>query len=808
MRRALYNTLGILEPGATSSQRLKLPWEWRMKPNSSLVLKLVLFLMIAIGLPLVGVAQDSDQQSEGVNRGNYNIKQSIELGYRFTDFTGNTAVYDTFVNLNQGPRILGQSLEMRSLNHTGLLFDDLYLNSYGYGGDPNNVSRLTMYKNKWYNFNATFRRDRNLWNYDLLANPLNPLTSNPAVPITYSPHLMQFTRRMSDFNLTLLPQSRVRFRLGYTRNINEGPSLSTFHEGTDVQLFQDWKSTLNAYQMGVDIKLLPKTNISYDQFIQNYKGDTSFADRNFNFRLANGTPADLGVIFNTAANQPCGAPIANATTNPPTINPTCNAYLTYRRSGPVRTDYPVEQLSFQSSYIKNLDISGRFVYTASDNSVPIYDEFFQGLVTRTRQRQFDISGPASGRRISVSTDFAATYTITPKFRIVDEFRFWNFRIPGQWVSTELSLFGKTLASGPVLFDPATCPPPFTAATCPPHNTGSPADVANGVSSLFLGQDIKLNTVQLEYNFTKRIGARLGYRYRNRDIRHRVTEVADLLFFPTLPNRGACAGEPLEPDGTCRVNTVESDEDKTIINEHSLLMGFWSRPTDSLRLTYDMELMSADNTFTRISPRQFQHYKFRAHYRPEHWLNLGGSFNIYEARNNVVEINHLQHSRSAGFTVAVAPKDRWSVDFGYDYNDIFSQTNICFTTTAPPFGTVPCTIAGSPVPLQDLSVYRNKTHYGYGDLMLKPIKRITLNLGYSVTTATGDTLILNPNAPAGPLQFNYHRPYASVLIDVYRGLSWKAGWGFYDYNEKDQPGDPTGRRSFRGNLVKLSFIYAF
>ena len=114
-------------------------------------------------------------EEQGIDSGNYNIKQSFEFGYRFTDFTGNQSTYDTFVNLQQGPRLLDMTLEMRSLNHQGLIFDRLYLSNFGYGGDPNNVSRLRIGKNKWYDFDAMFRRDENVWDYSLLANPLNPV---------------------------------------------------------------------------------------------------------------------------------------------------------------------------------------------------------------------------------------------------------------------------------------------------------------------------------------------------------------------------------------------------------------------------------------------------------------------------------------------------------------------------------------------------------------------------------------------------------------------------------------------------------
>src|ERR1035438_7120487 len=113
-------------------------------------------------------------EPDGVTRSGYQIHQSIELGYRTTDATGSGDMYDTMVNLQTGPRILDQTLTMQSVDHQGLLFDDLYLNSFGWGGDPNNALRLRADKNQWYNFQGSFRRDQYFSDYDLWANPLNP----------------------------------------------------------------------------------------------------------------------------------------------------------------------------------------------------------------------------------------------------------------------------------------------------------------------------------------------------------------------------------------------------------------------------------------------------------------------------------------------------------------------------------------------------------------------------------------------------------------------------------------------------------
>ena len=176
--------------------------------GSALVLVLGALILVA-GLAAPASAQE-DKDATGKDWGNYHVDQSFEMGWRGKSFTGNNDVYDTFLNLGQGVRLFNQSLEMRSLDHQGTLFDNLYMSNFGYGGDPNNVSMLRVSKNKIYDFSGTFRRDRNMWNYDLLANPLNPSNSVPAIFIGFSPHKMDLTRRMSDVHLTMFPQSNVR----------------------------------------------------------------------------------------------------------------------------------------------------------------------------------------------------------------------------------------------------------------------------------------------------------------------------------------------------------------------------------------------------------------------------------------------------------------------------------------------------------------------------------------------------------------------------------------------------------------------
>jgi len=745
------------------------------------------------------------ETDRGVEAGLYKIKQSAEFGGRLSDFTGSQAMWDTFVNLGTGPRLLEYTLDIHAPNHNGRLFDDLSFSNFGYGGDPSNVSRLRVLKGKYYTLNANFRRFQNIFDYDLLANPLNPPSSTPNVPILNSPHELLLTRRMSDVSLGLFPLAKVRFRLGYSRVVNAGTSFSSTHLGTDPLIFQPTLNTSDNYQAGISLRFIPKTSINYGQFYTYFKGDTTGQLSGFGlptFALAGGIPVNLGLPFNTAAGQPCATPVLGTGF----VNPACNGFFSYNRLGRTRNDFPTEQFSFQSNYFRRADFSGRFSYSDAEASMPSFGELFGGLITRTRQRDFATTGNSLTHRISATADFGVSIRATDRLRFTDTFRFENFRIPGAWNLTTVSDFGATLLSNPNQFSPATCPPPFTAATCPQHNASSPADIANDLLNVFLKQYEKVNTIEAEYDFTRRVNAHIGYRYERREITHNVSDFQTGVFFPTLPNRGACAGLPLSSTGVCTAtgpNAALSDTTLVQIDGHSLLFGFAARPTDAFRVIFDTELFYADNTYTRISPRHLQQYKLRTTYKPLDWVNFGAALYILENRNNTADIGNLQHNRSYAFTTSLAPaQGKWGVDLSYDYNDIFSQTNICFVATPTPPGSLSC---GTPF-LSGISTYKDRSHVGSGSVFLKPVSRVTAAVGYTVTSTAGNTLILNPIAPTGPLSYNYHLPTASLAIELSKHLTYRTGWNYYDYNEKSLPG-PTLPRDFRGNVFTLSMRYA-
>jgi len=818
-------------------------WLHSSKAAMCLLLTAVLLLLS----PLAARAQQEEEQ-KGVDQGNYNIKQSIEFGGRFTNLSGDFQAYDTFVNLQQGPRLLGFTTEMRSLDHHATFFDRLYFNNFGYGGDPNMVSRLRVSKNKWYGVDALFRKDENFWNYSLQANPLNPTTPFTNGPAGYgppactscvlgvSPHLFNTRRKLGDYSLLVLPDSKIRFRLGYSRNTVEGPGLSSIHEGTEQILLENYKTTVNTYRLGVDFRLLPRTNISYDQIWNYYKGDTGITDPFPNplFHLSNGTPVDLGWSLNAGASQPCGNTFGGAPPGSGNVNPLCSAAFNYSNQRRTRTNTPTEQLTMQSNYWKDLDLSGRVGYSGGDTNVSGYNEILNGRTSRSNLRNDSFTGPVLGRRVAATADFGATWHIVGNLSFLDSFHFANWHNPVQFLSSECTFFSPNLLTPANVFSttatlPLACAAPSDGlAGTPMHSASSGPDISILSVSHFLKQDEKTNLAEIEYQFTPRLGGRLGHRYRSRTIADASLASGIFVFFPNLQNgrtppapynTGTCpVANNVGANGPCLLTMAGlADSAETQIHENAAVVGVWARPVDNLRVSFDAEIAKADNTFTRITPTETKEFRLRAKYKAASWVSLNGSVYVWLGRNPETTINNEQHNRAYGISAILQPMEKLGIEIGYDYNDVFSQILICYISVAagqPGPGIQAC--PNGPGLTQQLSTYTNKSHYGFFDFTAMPFRHFTARLGANLTGTAGSQLRLDPqalipNQVTGPLNSKWLHPFGGLEYQFTKNWTGKAYWDYYGYHEDPTAGavqDIFAPRNFRGNLVTLSVRYAF
>jgi hypothetical protein len=810
----------------------------------------VLVLLALLGLlcsPNLGAQQPEEQK--GIDQGNYNIKQSIEFGGRITDISGNEQTYNTMVNLQDGPRLLNFTTEMRSLDHRGTFFDRFYFSNFGYGGDPNVVTALRISKNKWYAFDAGFRHDENLWDYSVLANPFNPAPLQPNAPagfnpvvnapssvlntqvIAMSPHYFNTRRNMQNYGLTILPDSKIRFRVGYNYNTNIGPSYNMIHEGTEQFLLDHLSSTLTQYRFGVDFRFLPRTNIGYDQTWSYYKTDPGESDQNQQFSVGPGLPPiDLGVSWNGPPCSPTFQP-GGVVTN------TCNGFYNYQSHWRARTNAPTEQISVQSAPISSLQLSGKFSYTGSDFNIYDYQQAFTGRA-RNNLAAYNEFGPMQGRHVASYGDFGATWQITHDFSIVDSFHYGSWKEPAQYVSTQCSFFSPNLTVVPNVFAPtanlpsASCPTPSGSPTgTPAHVSGSAPDILVNLDSDFLKQQIISNLIEGQVNITPKAGAYFGYRFTHRVIADNFYNTQSSVYFPSSAARGNCAlvdpNAPLSQanlPGGCTLNGNGSisfltpspsfgPPGVTDINYNSAVLGLWLKPSQHWSINLDADLGSADNTFTPLAARNYQQLRARVQYRASAWINMSAYFQTLDGQNPVANINGEQHNRNAGISVSLTPSEKFSAQLGYNYNNIYSRLLICFTSNFDQPGLPNC--PGVSGLVQQASPYSSVINTGFVDVVWTPMRRLSVEGGASLSGVSGSELNLNPLStmallPGGPLNSTWYQPYAALGYRFAKQWTGRARWDYYSYHEdlNSSYQDLYVPRNFHANLITLSVRFAF
>ena len=725
--------------------------------------------------------------------GGYLVHQQIELGGRIVaDKSGSNPMWSTMINQGTGMRVLNHNLDMRSLDPTKThFFDTLTSSSFGYGGDPSDVSYLNVSKGRWYSFAGSFRRDRNYFDYNLLDNSLlsTATTATPVlVPEPDSLHLFNTVRRNTDTMLTILPLSVVDFRAGFNHNIHEGPTYSTVHYAGDVQVAELFRNGNSTYVAGLDWKPFKRTTISFDELLVYYKGDSMFQLAPTPFKLSDGTPASLGVDVLTGPTVTCGTG-ANKTENVinGVVNPFCSGTEVASSTAPIRTAFPTEQLRFSSHYWNKVSFNGRLVYSGATSNVNNFNQTFTGWNTRTSIRQeVETGGMANGRlaankRANGNGDFGLVADLNKYVTISDSLDFWNMRNSGN------SIMNTTAWQGPAgtsMLTPVNSITPCTpgVGTCP----ASPVP-----NNYFLDQKTERNTVMAEIAPLPQVKFTGGWRFVNRNI----VDPGDNL---TWHQNWALLGTAIQPSSMVRFN----------LNYE----GMSSKSADANT--------TPSNTYTREAPDKIFHLRGRAVIKPAKWINFAVTGNDYSAKNDDPLVNHQEHNHDFSFATQVVPMETLSMDFNFAHDDVFSETDICYAFTPNANAPLPvgaanagtCTVANSGAGVGDPSYYLGSgtyhapTTYFAGSLSYAPSKYFKFNGGARVTSNNGQAEMLNPLMVPGALHSKVVSPYSDLTVNVARQWAWHGFWEHHGYEEAGGPGPAS--RNFHGDVITLGVQYAF
>jgi hypothetical protein len=747
----------------------------------------------------------------------YTLHETIDMGGHIANITGSGAMYDTLVNIQSGPRVLGETFELHALpgtQHT--LVDSLSAFSNGFGGDPNNFAKLQFYKGKLYEFSGTWRRHRQYFDYDLLGNPNIP--SGQSIPIgpsnaptgslawpqmQQSPFLADTVRRMLDTSLAIFPLAKVTYRVGYSQNVMQGPTLSPGESvGLYDGLLQEYvRNSSDAFYGEIDWKPIRGTTLTYQEEVDHIKENSYFtlAPQSFLAQEANGLPVapgnwdsltpygigacntgSMGTAYTNAKTYTILSP-PQAPGGLPIINPACSVASSYLRSQPTRLLYPTEIFRFQSASIKNIAMNGNVRYTTANSNLPNYYENFQGLAGTIRSTTF--TGNATARRNVMALDYGVVWDAAPAVHFSEQIDYSNVQQPGTaniskgiTANTPATPGNETINySGPLIPGAVTV-------------EGSP----NGVPLPdFFGQKFLTNDLTATWDGWSRATFSLTWRYRRQVIA-----------------QGFPRDTPL-PVGDDTNGTVT-------IHGNGGIFSAALRPSDHWDINGSVEVLYNDNAFTPVSPREMQHYRIHTMYRPKPWATLSGVFNDRERHNNTNNnqaavlagdvayagpIDHVDHSRLVSVGAALFPKERYGLDFNYGYSDVYASTNICYdggasaaypgaaspSGTACPGATVRGTAYYEFGPVKDFM--SAPTQYGSVALSISPINSIRSSIGYTISSVSGSRFFNDARDVNGALVSTYQSPFVSLAWTVHKAWIWRAEYKYFGYGEGGPSGAP-------------------
>lgn len=213
--------------------------------RNALLIVWILLAQAVLAQEVVAPTPEQAGPARGENTGDYNVMQSFETGYRYAVVDGNVGTYRADVNYGDGIRLLSSNLSVNSRDGHGHWFDQIVLTTIGLGNDPYQSVTLRVEKNKLYRYDMLWRLDDYY---------------NPGLPVAAGLHLMDTSRHLQDHNLTLLPQSKIQFHLGYSRNTQDGPALSTVQlfsppAASEFPVFENVRRAQDEYRLGADVEL-------------------------------------------------------------------------------------------------------------------------------------------------------------------------------------------------------------------------------------------------------------------------------------------------------------------------------------------------------------------------------------------------------------------------------------------------------------------------------------------------------------------------------------------------------------------------
>ena len=361
-------------------------------------------LLVTLVLTKAGQAQQTVApttepvgSARGDNWSDYNIVSSFETGYRFRTFGGSFDQYRSTVNFGDGIRLLSSFLTINSRDGHGKFFDEAVLTTQGLGNDPYESATFRLQKNRLYRYDMTWR----------LNDYYNPgLRTGGAQGL----HLLDTTYTLQDHDLTLFPQSNIKFFLGYSHGNQNGPALSSIQlfdsTGNEFPLFENVRRVRNEYRLGNEIRLFG-VRLNWTHGWEDFKEDSTYQ-----------SGPNQGIV------------------------PNSTTLSSFQRQEPYHGTSPYWRVGLFAER-KFFSANGRFTYTSGERGF-VMDETALGTARFGAALDRQIVTAGNARRPVLASDLTLSFFPTSRMTITNHTAVNNVRIDGNSTYAEFDNASQTL----------------------------------------------------------------------------------------------------------------------------------------------------------------------------------------------------------------------------------------------------------------------------------------------------------------------------------------------------------------------------
>ena len=339
------------------------------------------------------------------------------------------------------------------------------------------------------------------------------------------------------------------------------------------------------------------------------------------------------VLYRTFKNDP---QLSNTTDVQQGFNSTNvgNNYATltfFDREYPLRSRAIVTKGSAQGTIGERLHLVFRALHDDEFITTPFYEKAagHGSSLTQVLNSPLFTSNGAVDRKSDIF-DAGLTYNVSKHIAINNSFRYSSYKIQGDNFTNSVSTT-QTGTAAPVVGNPST----------------------TQAQNFITDYAAYSNTLDVGFNFGKKFLANLGWRVMNRDV--------------------IVAGTYRTPSNATSTPTIINETESA--TTHAFIGGMRWRPNNRMSLIFDVEKGESNAAFVRINPLEYTRFRVRTQIQATNSLSFIGTITTVDRTNPTPQVNNESNNRSYTGAINWEPNQRFWVNAGYDYHDLFSTAGL-------------------------------------------------------------------------------------------------------------------------------------